>query len=145
MKHARQKIREQVATMLSAISGVTVERSRAYSIVTPPHISIFANGENSDLENGTMPSPVRYSRQLQLEIEITVEQVDNADDQADDYAAQVEAILAADDTLGGYATESRLRNTTVDIDGQSDTPVVSVRLIYEVWYRTTGPDPETPL
>lgn len=145
MKHARQKIREAVATALGAISGVTVYRSRVYPIVATPVISVFGNDEESSSENETMPSPRRYSRTMALNIEISVEAVSNYDDLADDFAAQVEAIIEADITLAGTATECTLRRTTERSSGNSDKPVAIVTLTYEVWYRTSGTDPETAL
>lgn len=145
MKHARQKIREQVETVLGGISGVTVYRSRVYPMVTLPVISVYANDEISDLENETMPSPVRYTRRLRLSVEIAVSATTGADDDADDYAAQAEALLHADPELGGYATDSKLVGTQTELGGDQDKPIVIARLIYEVWYRTTGTDPETAL
>lgn len=142
MKHARQSIREAVITLLSGIAGVTLERSRVYPMVTLPVISVYANGEVSESENESMPSPLRYSRRLQLQVDIAVEAVTGFDDTVDDYAAQVEAALAADVTLGGTATDSVLTRTTIDMDGSGDKPIAIARLQYEVWYRTTGTDPE---
>lgn len=145
MKHARQKIREQVASTLSAISGVTVERSRVYALVSLPVISVYGNGESLSGEVDGMTTPIRYSRTLRLEIEIAVEAVSNCDDLADDYAAQVEALMAADLTLNGTATTSELVSTQIEMSGDGDTPVSITRMTYEVEYRTTGVDPETPL
>lgn len=144
MKHARQKIREHVATLLDGIVGVTVFRSRVYPVVNMPVISVFANGERSESENKTIGAPRRYTRRLVLEIDVVVSAVTGSDDDADDYAAQAEALMAADTTLGGYATESELLSTTIEL-GAGETPTAKTRLSYEVWYRTTGSDPETAL
>lgn len=145
MKHARQKIREYIATALAAISGAEVYRSRVYPLVTLPAISVYVEDENATSENETMPSPARYSRTLSLIIEIAVESTQNYDDLVDDYAAQVEVIMAADVELGGTATYSVLQRTVIDLGGDSDIPIAIARLNYFVWYRTTGSDPENAL
>jgi hypothetical protein len=79
-----------------------------------------------------------------LEIEITVAAVTGSDDEADDLAAQVEAIMAGDLTIGDMATDSELTNAAMEL-GAGETPTAKTRLVYEVWYRTTGADPETAL
>lgn len=146
MKHARQLIREAVETQLAGISGVTFARSRAYKVLGLPAISIYANTENSSAENlDSLNTPRRYTREVNVVVEIVVESVSGADDAVDDYAAQVEAALAADLTLNSTAIDSTLYTTSIDFDGSSDKPLVIARLSYRVWYRTTALDPETAI
>lgn len=145
MKHARQKIREAVETSLSAIGGVTITRSRVHPKMSLPAIDIRTLSESSDLENDQIPSPRRYSRRVILEVDITVSAVSDYDDLADDYAAQVEAILGADTTLTSTCTDSKLISTATEDDGDQEKPIAVTRLAYECWYRTTSTDAETPL
>lgn len=143
MKHARQKIREAVATIIAGVG--TVYRSRAYPMIQLPVLSVYANNERSEMENDNYAAPRRYTRRLELYIEVAVEATTNHDDLADDYAAQVEALMAADLTLAGSATDSELVGSNVSISGEAEKPIAITRLVYEVWYRTTGADPENPL
>lgn len=143
MKHARQKIREAVATLLAGI-GPTVYRSRVYPIVTLPVISVYANTEQSESENELIGTPRRYTRRLTLQIDVAVEAVTGSDDLADDYAAQIEAAMAADVTLTSTVVDSFLSGTAVAFDA-SEIPTAKTTLTYTCWYRTTGADAETAL
>lgn len=145
MKHARQKIREKIATILVGVSGVSIYTSRVYPMVTLPVISVYALDELSDTENELIGAPLRYTRQLALNVDIAVSSVSGYDDLADDYAAQCEALLASDVTFGGTATDSKLVSTRMELDGSSENPIATTSLVYQVWYRTTGADAETPL
>mgnify|MGYP001342193724 CR=1 FL=1 len=144
MKHARQVIREAVATLLAGV-GPAVYQSRVYPMVTLPVISIYANAEEAESENDTIGAPRRYTRDLTLQIDVVVDAVTGSDDLMDDYAAEIEALMAADVTLGGVVTDTNLTRTTITLDGQSDTPIAKASLNYTVWYRTTGTDPENAL
>lgn len=143
MKHARQKIREAVATILSGLSP-TLYPSRVYPIVTLPAISIYANGERSQSENQVINTPRRYTRNLSLIVEIAVEAVTGFDDLVDDYCAQIESAMAADVTLNGSAVDSTMTGTLLTMDG-GDIPTAKAAITYDVWYRTTGANAETSL
>lgn len=145
MKHARQTIREAAATALSGITTATIYTSRVYPMISLPVISIFANQETSESENELIGSPQRYSRRLILQVEVACEAVSGVDDDVDDFAAQIEAAMASDLTLGGSCTDSTLRSTAIDLDGNSETPIALARIQYEVWYRTTAEDAETAI
>lgn len=145
MKHARQTIREAVGTALAGITGVTLHTSRVYNHLSLPAIAIYCDSERSDSENDTIGAVRRYSRFLQLQIEITVQAISGIDNTVDDYAAQVEAAIEADGTLGGVAVETRLSGTRIEMDGEAEKPTAVATLDYAVWYRTLGTDAETPL
>lgn len=145
MKHARQVIREAVAAILTPI-GITVHRTRITPLVTLPAISIYISDEISIPESKDgIGGNVRYSREADLVIELTVDAVSGVDDTADDYVAQIEAAMAADITLTSTATESVLIRTNFEHDGESDKQVMNVRVTYRVWYRTTAADPENAI
>ena len=132
---------------MTALSGLTptIYRSRVYPIVTLPVISVYANSEISESENELIGTPRRYTRRLVLHIEVAAEATTNFDDLADDYAAQIESEMADDVTISGAATDSTLIGTNITMDPAGDTPIAKTTLVYEVWYRTTGADAETPL
>lgn len=143
MTHARQVIRDEICARLADIDGVTVVNSRAYPIVTLPSISVYTLTESSVSENVTINAPRRYSRTLAVSISIAVREIDQGDEMADVYAAQVEQRMAADVTLGGLVTDSTLTQTDTEIDGNSEKPTFIMRMVYEIWYRTTADDPGT--
>lgn len=77
---------------------------------------------------------LRY-RKLELSVEI-IASGDAAAEEADVLAQAVEAILDADETLGLLVEGTRLTRTEVDQGGEGDTPVLAVRLSFEVSYWT---------
>ena len=143
MKRSRQKIREAVAANLAGIA--TVYTSRIYPKLTLPVISVYGNNEQSEGEATEAVGPQRYSRRLTLEIEITAEATEGADDAVDDLSAQVEAAMAADRWLGGLAEETGLAATRMSFANAGDTQVATAPLSYLVWYRTHASDPENPI
>ena len=145
MKHARQKIREAAASALSGITTATIYTSRVYPMITLPVISVFANRDTSETENDLIGTPQRLTRRLILEVEIAAEAVTGVDDEVDDLAAQVEAAIAADTTLGGFCTDLYLQSTTITLGGDAETPAAIARLQYEIWYRTLATDAEAAL
>lgn len=144
MKHARQNIREAVATTLGAITA-TVYRSRVYPLDVLPVIAIYGNNETATSENDQLVSQKRYTRLMDLNIEIVAEAVADVDDEIDDLAAQVEALLGADPTLTATAVDSNLLTTTIELDGSGDKPLAVCTLLYQVWYRTTAADAQTSI
>ena len=143
MKHARQKIIEAVATAVAGL-GADVYRSRVYPAVVLPVFSVYAINEQSESENPSIGMPRRYTRRLQLAIEILIEAVTNGDDLADDYAAQIEAAMAANITLSNLVTDSFLAGTVKQFDA-AEIPIVKTTLTYTAWYRTTAINPEVSL
>ena len=145
MKHARQKIREAVSAILAPI-GIDVHRSRVTQLVTLPAISLFARDEVSEPESRDgIGGTVRYSRGLELVIELSAEGVSGVDDTVDDYVAQIEAAMASDTTLTSTAVESVLVRTSFEDNGEADRQIMVARMVYRVWYRTTAANPETSI
>jgi hypothetical protein len=141
MSHARQKIRDHIATILDAIPDINVFNSRVYPIVALPVISVFTLSEESSSENELLTAPRRYSRRLIVDIAITVSDSVDCDEVADDFASLCEIAMAADTTLGGKVTDSMLSTTTTEMNA-GEKPIFVTNLIYEIWYRTTAGDPD---
>jgi len=145
VKHHRQVIREAVATLLSPISA-TIHRTRVYRLASLPAISVFVGSESITEENSShLNTPKRYSRQAELQIDVSVEATSNVDDVVDDLVAQVEARLAADPTFTTEVPDSTLTRTSFESNGDGDTPYMTASILYRVWYRTTAADPENAL
>lgn len=145
MKHARQTIREAVEATLAAITDATVYRSRVYPLDALPIIAVFGSSETSESENQHLVAQKRYTRLMDLNVEIVAEAISDVDDAVDDLAAQVEALIGADPTLSGTAVDSNLLSTTIDLDGSGDKPLAVCSMLYQVWYRTTAEDAETSI
>lgn len=147
MEHARQKIRDAVVSLLQGgITGVTFVKSRVYSQEKVPAIATYTDIDSSEAENGASPnSTLRYSRSLTLTVEFSVGAIEGFEDIADDYAAQIEAVLAGYRTLGGLVEDVYLRSTSIDVEEREAQPLGKITLEYSVWYRTLAADPENPL
>lgn len=149
MKHARQVIREEVASMLVGITGVSFPQSKLKKLADAPAITIYTGSESSEPESrDSINGPRRYSRFVNLNIELVLEADASGlyENEADGFAAEIESAMAADLTLNGSATDSELIGTEQDIDELSEGHVLSMTVLnYRVWYRTTASDPETAI
>ena len=143
MKHPRTLIREAVAARLSAnlqkvdpritASRISIHRSTPLFAGKLPAILIYTRDERIEEQPNADPG-LRY-RKLELSVEI-IASGDAAAEEADVLAQAVEAILDADETLGLLVEGTRLTRTEVDQGGEGDTPVLAVRLSFEVSYWT---------
>lgn len=128
---------------MSLASG-RVYSSRVYPDNTLPAIGIYANAEESSAENDALSVPRRYTRNLDIVVEIKATAALAVDDAVDDLAAQVEALLAADRTLNSLAADTELVGTAHSMTA-GERPLMVARLTYRVWYRTNASDAETAL
>ena len=155
MKHPRTLIREAVAVRLSAnlpkvdpritASRISIHRSTPLFAAKLPAILIYTRDERIEDQPHADPG-LRY-RKLELSIEI-ITSGEAAAEEADILAQAVEAILDGDETLGLLVEGTRLTRTEVDQGGEGDTPVLAVRLSFEVSYWTRpleSPEGQLPL
>jgi len=155
MKHPRTLIREAVKERLAAklpetdqritASRISIHRSTPLFAAKLPAILIYTRDERIEDQPNADPG-LRY-RKLELSVEI-VASGDTAADDADALAQAVEAIIDADETLGLLVEGTRLTRTEVDQGGEGDTPVLAVRLSFEVSYWTRpveAPEGKLPL
>ncbi|MBM3273285.1 hypothetical protein FJY94_08640 [Candidatus Kaiserbacteria bacterium] len=143
MKHPRTLIREAVAARLIealpkvdariTASRISIHRSTPLFAGKLPAILIYTRDERIEDQPNADPG-VRY-RRLELSVEI-IASGDTAAEDADMLAQVVEAILDSDETLGLLVEGTRLTRTEVDQGGEGDTPVLAVRLSFEVSYWT---------
>ena len=143
MRHPRALIREAVAARLIDVlprvdaritpQRIHIHRSTPLFAGKLPAILIYTRDERIEDQPNADPG-LRY-RKLELSVEI-VASGDAADEEADVLAYAVEAVLDADETLGRLVEGTRLMRTEVDQDGDGDTPVLAVRLAFEVSYWT---------
>jgi len=137
----REAVKERLAAQLPAIdprltaARISIHRSTPIFAGKLPAILIYTRDERID-EPPNADLGVRF-RKLELSIEIIASGAEAAEE-ADSLALAVEAILDADETLGQMVQDTRLTRTEVDQDGDGDTPLLAVRLSYDVGY-WTGP------
>ena len=149
MKHPRTLIREAVKARLSANlpkvdpritpARISIQRSTPLFAGKLPAILIYTRDERIEDQPNADPG-LRY-RKLELSLEI-IASGEAAAEEADTLAQAVEAMLDADETLGMMVEGMRLTRTEVDQGGEGDTPVLAVRLTFEISYWTQPSETE---
>lgn len=147
MKHARQTIREAAAAALSGITGAVITTNRLKSKEAVPGIVVRTGVEVEGADERDSPSiQRRYDRLLTLVFVVYAAGADDVEDLLDDYAAQIEAAVGVDGTLGGKALETVYQSTNTGFQEEGEGyPLAYLELEYRVWYRTTAVDPETSI
>lgn len=145
MTHVRKKIRDNVSSALS--EGVTLVQSRVYPTrvfaidgAKLPCVAVYTTSETSDIR--TMGQKT-LSRSVSVVAEVYIRVTGSFDDDADAIAAQIEAAIAADTTIGGMAKDAILTSTEIDFSGDAEAPIGVARLTYSVDYVTSIGDAET--
>jgi hypothetical protein len=139
--HYRQRIRDAVAQRLLAantLAGANVFTSRARPVLEilqkrESVLSVYTSDETST------DSPDGYNRvrTLTVSIEGMAGGGDDLDDILDNMAAQVEAAINADDTLGTLLTEPmELQATVSEITARGNQQVGAFRMDFEAQYIT---------
>ena len=136
MSHARQQIREQVATLVTglATTGSRVHQSRMRPD-TLPCLLVTTNDEE------IVPGTVGDLRQRMLDLVITgyAKAGDTLDDTLDTIAAEVEVAIDS-----GYPKDrAELARIEVDFDDSLEKPVGSIALTYRITYFTAAGSPGT--
>lgn len=145
MTHIRTQIRQEVVNLLkgNTVAGNKVYGSRIRPLDNLPAIAVFTL--NEEAETVTISYPRTQSRNLNLAVEIYVKANTGFDDEADALAAEVEALLAADTSLGGLAKDIKLVATGLLFSGEGEKPAAIATLTYSVLYQTKENNPETLL
>ena len=152
MKHPRTLIREAVAARLvghlpTVDARITASRIHIHR-TTPlfsgklPTILIYTRDER--IEDQPNADPGLRRRLLELSVEV-IASGETAAEEADTLAQAAEAILDADETLGLLVEGTRLTRTEIDQGGDGDSPVLAVRLTFEISYWTRPIETESAL
>ena len=147
--HARRAIVNAAAAALANLpsTGARVYPGRAWPMAAdgPPYLLVYARREQSQPLIMTA-STRKLGRALTLIVD-GIETGGTDDDAAlDAIAAEVEAALAEDPSLGGAARDLWLTQTTLDVSPQdSERRIARVQLEFSVTYQTTAAAPETAL
>lgn len=147
MAHVRKTIREYFGTQLTGLTttGSNVFESRVYPMQSAklPAIIIYTTTESS--EEVAFSSKRVQNRVLSVEVQGFVRAISNFDDTLDLIAKEVEVAILDDPTLGGLAINTELTNTQADYSGEGEQPVGTIRLTFDVQYRTETGQPETAI
>lgn len=147
MAHVRKTIREYFGTQLTGLTttGANAFESRVYPMQSAklPAILIYTTSESS--EEQAFSSKRVQNRTLSVEVEGFVRAISNFDDTLDQIAEEVEEAILDDPTLGGLAINTELESTTANYSGDGEQPVGTIRLTFEVQYRTETGQPGTAI
>lgn len=144
MPHARETVRDAFVTALTGLTttGARVYPSRVYPSgdIHLPGLSIYTQEESLDEDTEVMGT--KQFRNLEVVVEARVKLASGADDQLDDIAAEVEAALFADETLGVGVKDLDYGGTTIELEGEDTSKVVGVAtMTFVAFYRIDVTDP----
>lgn len=153
MTHARQQIRTRVASstlasMAASTGSGVIYRTRARPVTLYPSIAVVGDNEfRLDVENpgyiNSSAAEKRYRRFYDFKIEIAVQTETDPDDALDALCVTAEALMAADDNMGGGVIATDLVSCVFDRDGAGEKQTHKCTMTYRCEFRTTGVDPET--
>ena len=147
MAHVRKTIREYFGTQLTGLTttGSNVFESRVYPMQSSklPAVLIYTTSEES--AESAFSSKRVQNRVLDVMVEGYVRAIANFDDTLDQIATEVEGAILDDPTLGGIAVNTELTGTEANYSGDSEQPVGTIRLTFQVQYRTETGQPETAI
>jgi len=145
MPHVRQQIRAKIVALLA--SGVPLVSSRVYGSrvyalteADLPSITVYTGRETSQII--TIGSKT-LQRTASISVDIYARATSNLDNDLDAICVEVEEALAADFKLSGLAKSIVLSGTDIDYSGESEQPVGTARLNFDVVYNTLIGDVET--
>lgn len=147
MTHARQQIRERVATVVTGLTTTAgrVYQSRIYNLEKTDLPCLLVYSRNEDSERDTHTSTNGLARNLSIVIEGYQKGASNLDDSLDTIAEEVETALGADPTLNALVKDQSIQASEIEYTGEGETPIGLVRMTFEVNYRTTTTAPGTSI
>lgn len=136
--HLRTQVRNAVSTIVTGLpttaDRVYVGRTRPLPTNHDASLLIYTPSETS--RRGVAGRPPILERSVMLVIEGRVSMAGLPDDTLDQIAAEVEAAMASDPSLGGLAYNMQFQATEVDTKTEGDRHLGGIRLAYLVTYRT---------
>lgn len=149
MSHVRNQIREFVRASLTQIPGleeaVAIDSDDIPPGLSAPFVHVDLGGEVIEQVGlGTLAGGRRNLRQLELLTDIYARAKSEALLAAEEYAAAIEAKLAADPRMGGLTWNVSLRTYVVENSDTGDQPITRLRLTWAVDYATNERDATVP-
>lgn len=146
MSHLRTQIRNRIIANVTNLTttGSRVFQTRLYPIasVSLPTLLVYTVSETSDPE--TMSRPRKIIRQVDFALEGMVNGTGSLDDTLDAISRDVEEAILADPTCNNLAKDTVLTGTEIDYNASGEQPVGSVKMTFQVTYRTTETESESP-
>jgi len=147
MAHVRRQIREYFGSYLTGLTttGSNVFESRVYPMQSAklPAILIYTTSEAS--EEVAFSKKRMQERLLDVQVEGYIRAITGFDDKLDLIASEVETAILADPTLGGLAVNTVLSGTEAEYSGDAEQPVGTIRLTFQVQYRTETGYPDSAI
>jgi hypothetical protein len=139
MPHARQQIRDYVATAISGgtLYGTNVFKMRSHPLDDKIEAAVCIYTVNEAVSQHNITSAVMRIMTLTLEA-FVVGSSESAFESVDDMSQEIEDIMSADRRLGGLVKDCQLTSAVTDINTDGRRAVATLALNYEVTYRT-GP------
>lgn len=148
MSHVRAQIREYVRGQLTSITGletsVEIDSNRIPEDIEAPMVLVSVGSETIE-QLGLGASLGRKNlRELQLFTDVYSAHVAEKLLEAEDYAASIEAKVAAAPRMGGLAVNVSLRAYDVETSSEGKRPITRLRLTWSVIYQTYERDATVP-
>ena len=146
--HARQQIRDAIATTLDGLTttGSNVFKSRVYNTrdqVLPCLLIYTLTDEIGEVQSIGYPRIV--DRDMTLAVEARVKATSGFDATVDTICEEVEAALATDLTLGGLTRDILHASTQIAYTADGDKPYGSALMSFNIRYRVKEDAPGTPI
>ncbi len=147
MSHVREQIRDAIVTLVTGLTTTTshVHVNRSYKLTEAelPALRIYTLGDIPDEENS---QPLRTVRDMEIVIEGVAQAKTALDEKLDDICAEVEAAIAADDTLSGKVWWTRYQGTETEMDDDTHAvPVGVAKMAFSARFEINRTDPTTLL
>lgn len=127
----RRKFVELLTDRTDVAERVFQNRARQLWPEELPAILVYSRNENiTEFES----APRSVQRELRMAVEIVAKADEAVDDQLDAIAEQVEAIIQADDTLGGTVSDCLISDVEMGVAGEGETVFGSAILTFRVVY-----------
>ena len=142
MAHVRAQIRDAVATALTGL-GATVIKSRFFpnDEASLPVFLVYTVNEAVDL--GMASGSDTMFRRLSVIVDASaIDDEQTLDDTLDNFAVSIETALAGN-TYSSIALDTDLTSTEINTSTEGRQPLGTVRLTFEVLYRTSKTNPAT--
>jgi hypothetical protein len=142
MAHVRAQIRDAVVTAVTGL-GATVTKSRFFpnDASALPVFLVYTVNESVDVGQGS--GAATMMRTLSVVIDASAQAAESAlDDALDAFAVSIETAVGGN-TFSGLALETRLVSTEMNTSTDGNKPLGTVRLMFDVIYRTIRTNPST--
>jgi hypothetical protein len=147
MSHVRQQIREYFETQLTGLTttGANVYASRVYPLSGAKLPALLIYTQSESVSEVSFSQRKVQERMLEVVVEGYVRAVSNFDDTIDLIAKEVEVAILDSTDLGGLAINTELSSVDSDYSGEAEQPVATIRMTFDVQYRTETGQPETAI